>query len=330
MKKSKIALPSYITEAHKYYETQVDFLTHIECDNLENAKRKYDGLHREMEGLKNKLQEICEITGTNHIGNAFQRLRKTFKSNQDTSLIEKYGLDISFLDRPSPAWICSITIDDDNWEQKRDEWQKKKKRWRESCERMFLFYLKEVYDTCQEEEGLEEEDFGAFMVQARDAVELDYLSLTYRDFWRKYDEDVDVTLQIVEQSSVVPLQDCLLFVKNTTPHRLYRDLVDYGDMLGEISRIQYDRWETFYTNANQKSIDEGYPELRRLTFTIVGAMLYRCLGKAGWPTPQEENAFYTLLSTVDENEAGGDWPVENDTSLPEVCSMFAQLAGGEI
>jgi hypothetical protein len=194
---------------------------------------------------------------------------------------------------------------------------------------MYISYLRNVYETCQEE-GVDEEDFGRYLRQARDVVEEDYCKLPYKDFWRKYDEDVDVSLHIVEQSKTIALDYCLKFIEAFAPRRLFRDLEEYSAVLGEVSKLQYDKWESFYALANQRPVDEGYPELRRLMFTIVGAMVFRINDKEGWPTPQQENAFITLLSTPEENAAGADWEVSDSTSLHEFVQMYLQLTGAGV
>ena len=294
------------------------------ADNLANLLKKADKQQRERDDYKAQRDALISASGADNFGNSLKRIESWRKKFQIAPLADAFNFDISWLSKPSPAWAITITVDTEDWDKEKDKWQKRRENWRKQCVNMYNSFMEEVYEICIEE-GVQEDDFPRYMLQGHEVIQEDYLHLSYYEFWKKYDEEIDVSLFVIEQAKTVPFIDCLRFVEETCPRGVFRELEKSRNVLGDISKVQYDRWEAIYTTANAKPAKEGNPEMRRLMFSIIGGMIYRYTHEKGWPTPIQENSLQLLLSTPEENPAGADWEVTDNTSLLQFITMFNQL-----
>lgn len=332
--------------ADKEYAKQQNLLNKL-LDTLDNA----DTLHNAIQIANSKQSkvlsltseyekltaDICDLTGTKNIGAAKKRIASLMKK-ATLSVAERFELDTSTFNRPSPSWITSIVLDDEKWEEQKLAWDKKRERWQISCEKMYNAYLEVILELCAEEE-LSEEDTFKYLCEAHESVCEDYLSLTYKEFFTKYDEDVDVSIKVytdettrklTERTEVVDFSECLPFVKEFAPRELYREINKNSSMLGEVAKTQFEMWDKEFAKAGQLPAKEGIPRLRSLMRRITGAMVYRILrDENGWPTPLEEGSLSMLLSTPEENRASEDWEVDDSTTFTQFAKYFEQLTGAE-
>lgn len=318
-------------ENRKVTEILYKMMDLVGADSPHNLLQKVTSLHSNFEAEQKKystlVETLCTETETANIGRFFDRLKKWKRQSLGQSIAEQFGLDLSFLLKLSTAWKASIEIDDENWEEKKLAWDKKRGRWQNSCEKMSLAYLEAVYEICVEEK-LPAEKIKEHMGLARDQLCEDYQNLSYKEFFQKYDEDVDGALKLTRRSDVVEFSDCLPFIKDYAPRQLYRELAADSSLLGEVSRTQFVRWDEKFAEYSQEPAKDGVPKLRALMRKITGGMVYRILREEqNWPTPLEENKLEMLLSTPEENPASADWEVGDSTTLLEFAKHFEQLAG---
>jgi len=318
-------------ENRKVTEILYKMMDLLGADSPHNLLQKVTSLHSNFEAEKEKystlVETLCVETETANIGRVFDRLKKWKRQNLGQTIAEQFGLDLSFLLKFSTEWKMAIEIDDENWEEKKLAWDKKRGRWQSSCEKMCLSYLEVVNETC-EEEGLPEDETRRYMSLARDQLCEDYQNLPYKEFFQKYDEDVDVALKITRRSDVVEFSDCLVFIKEFAPRQLFKELSASSSLLGEVSKTQFDKWDENFAKYSQEPAKTGLPKLRSLMRKITGGMVYRLLREeSGWPAPLEENKLEMLLSTPEENPASADWEVNDGTTLLQFAKHFEQLAG---
>ena len=214
----------------------------VGADSAHNLLQKVTSLHStltaEQEKYSTLVETLCAETDTQNIGRVIDRVRSWKRKNGGKNFSEQHGLDSSFLHKPSSALVKTISIDNEKWEEQKLAWDKQRARWQNSCEKMYLTYLEEVYEECLAE-NIPEEDIKGFLNLARDQVREDYQTLGYPQFFTKYDVDVNVSLKIVEHTTKVPFSDCLPLIKDFAPRQLYKELASDSSLLGEVSVTQF-------------------------------------------------------------------------------------------
>lgn len=332
MAKSKRVFP-----VDREYAKQQNLLNKLldildDADTLHNAIQiatsKTNKVASLMEDYENLVTEICELTGTKNIGAAKKRISAVMKK-APLGVAEKFELDTTFLDKPSPAWKVKLVIEDDNWEKKKLEWDRTKERWRKSASNMYSSYLDEVLKTCAEEQ-VEDEELPLYIKQAHDHFREVYLTVSYVELFRQFDEEIDINLEVVQSASMVDFADCLAFTKDYTFQKLWKELNQQSSTLGQISKMQFDRYESVYTTAQGEPYSAGYPKLRDLAKRITAAMIERFVGGESWPRPEDESRLLMLLSTADEDQRAEDWDIDDSTPLTKFVAFYSQLQGARI
>lgn len=99
--KKKFQAPSWLTEQNQWLSEVWSLLQHIGVDNFMNAKRKYDALQSSLEEKEKVIQEIIQLTGTSHIGNAKQRINSLMKNSTPDDLSQLPEM----FHKPPAVWI---------------------------------------------------------------------------------------------------------------------------------------------------------------------------------------------------------------------------------
>lgn len=241
---------------------------------------------------------------------------------------EQYNLDLSYLDHNSPQWKFVFNSDDAKVEKEVEKHRAKTRGWREKCWTMTTEYLQDVYQTCIEE-GVDNIEY--YLQLSVSILKDDYLSLEYKDFWLKYDAERDPSLQLIKDSDRIPLYECLDFIEEYCPKKLFEDLSqpDVYQTLGTVSREQFSKWENAYINNSQlRDAKERMEAQRSLMKRIGTALIWRSLGDSeGWPDLYDENVLERLLSTPEEHPAVAEWQITEETPLTGFLKVYVQLTG---
>ena len=317
---------------HRHWDDVEKLKAHFKTNSLHNVLQKVCALEESLSEAKKALtdltDEICSLAGTTPISNAKRRIAAlSGKASALPSVIARYNLDHTFLDKPSPAWKTLIDINKDNWELHLKKSEKAREQRRMRCVRMHSEYLLDVIQVCADE-GIPEEDFQHYLNVANDQIKEDYLTLEYIDFWKKYDYELGITTRVIEQSSQVDFSEALPLVENFAPEQLLKDLSKSRKMLGTVSRVQFEKWDTNYASWMEEATKTGLPKLRKMMKTIVGGMAYRVISQEidSWPSWEDESLFNLLLSTENENPSSLEWAVDDSTNLWQFCQKYRELA----
>ena len=293
-------------------------------NNLNNMMKRYKTVCSDRDRYLNQRDALVNALGTAEFSQAISRALAWKKRLLVAPVAERYHLDTTPLDKPSPAWKVKLVIEDDEWEKQKLEWDKKKERWRKSSLGMYNTYLEEVLSVCKEE-GLENEDFPHYVEQAHEHFMDVYLSVSYAELWKQFDAEVNVNIEVIENQQKVDFFDCLVFTREYIFQRLWKELSQQSSMLGEISKFQYDKFEAAFASAQREPTASGFPKMRDLAKRITAGMIYRYVGGTSWPAPEDESKLLMLLSTTNEDSRAEDWDIDDSTPLTKFVAFYQQL-----
>jgi hypothetical protein len=299
--KKKVFAPSFLTDAQEYVGKVEEFLTHIGCDNLENAKRKYDSLLTEIEKAQLLKQEWIDLTNTSDIGLAKKRTRSLMKMKFEggaTAIPEIFLVAPShwILGKPQttkyPQGLAPMLPSNAEKLLRRDVWP----------------YLRDLMDKLHYYTEIER-------VRILEALEEEFLSETPKDFIStlcRYVYNIDEKEEENELEKSIPLSNMLNLCVGFFPDPLLDDCRERGDEAGYVSRNWVENLDTKFATANTA---EAREEIAR---KILVRFIYRVSGGEGIPLPEQENTIARKLSTERWNVYGPEWIVTNETRLNDL------------
>jgi hypothetical protein len=299
--KKKVFTPSFLTDAQEYVGKVEEFLTHIGCDNLENAKRKYDGLLAEIEKAQLLKQEWTDITITSDIGLAKKRTRSLMKMKFEggTTALPEIFLVAPFhwiSGKPQttkyPQGLAPMLPSSAEKMLRREVWP----------------YLRDLMDKLHYYTEIER-------VRILETLEEEFLSESPKDFistLSKYVYNIDEKEEEDELEKCIPLANMLNLCVGFFPDRLLEDCRERIEDAGYVSRHWVESLDTKYSTANTA---EAREEIAR---KILVRFIYRVSGGEGIPMPEEENHIARRLSTERWNVYGPEWIVTDETRLNDL------------
>jgi hypothetical protein len=298
-------------------------------NNLHNMMKRYKTVCSDRDKYLKQKDALVNALGTSEFSQAISRAVAWKKRMLVAPIAERYHLDTSFLDTSSPGWKVKLIIEDDNWEKKKIEWDKTKERWRKSALSIYNAWMEEVETVCKEE-SLGSEEITRYVEQAHEQFEETYLTRPYVELWKKFDTEINVSIELIENRQKVDFADCLAFTKDFIFQRLWKELSQQSSSLGEISKFQYDRFEATFSSAQREPTASGFPKLRELSKRITAGMIDRYVGGTSWPMPEDENRLFMLLSTINEDQRAEDWDIDDSTPLTKFVAFYQQLRGERV
>lgn len=299
--KKKVFTPSFLTDAQEYVGIQREFLIHIGCDNLENAKRKYDSLLTEIEKARLLKQEWIDITNTSDIGLAKKRTRSLMKlkfEGETTTVPDIFLVaPIHWISgKPQtakyPQGLAPMLPSNAEKFLRREVWP----------------YLRDLMSKLHYYTEIER-------VRILETLEEEFISEPPKNFLTilyKYVHNIDEKEEEEEVEQSIPLESMLNLCVGYYPDQLLKDCRDRGSEGGYVSRNWVENLDTKYATANTA---EGREEIAR---KILIRFIYRVSGGEGIPLPEIENSIACRLSTERWNVYGPEWILTEKTKLQDL------------
>ena len=304
--KKKISTPSFLTEAHEYVGKVDEFLTHIKCDNIENAKRKFDSLLAEIEKGRALKQEWKDITNTSDIGLAKKRTRSLMKVKFEG---EESAIPEIFLTAPY-HWI-SGRPQSTKFPQglppmlpSRAEKFLRRELWPHLKDLVAKLHLYTEIERVRIMEDLEEQ-FCSETPQ------------TFSETLYRYLHNIDLREDEEEFEQSVPLSEMLNLCVGFYPDQLLEDCRQRGDEAGYVTKSWVDNFDGKFTSANTAE------EREEVARKVLVRFIYTVSGGAGIPLPDVEASIARRLSTERWNPYGPEWIVSDETRLDELLEPLA-------
>jgi hypothetical protein len=299
--KKKISTPSFLTEAHEYVGKVEEFLTHIKCDNLENAKRKFDSLLAEIEKARALKQEWKDITNTSDIGLAKKRTRSLMKvkfEGEESTIPEIYLV--------APFHWISGKPQTAKFPQglppmlpSKAERFLRREVWPYLRDLVAKLHLYTEIEKVRILEDLEEQFYSES-------------PKTFSESVIKYLHNIEEREDEEEYEQCVPLANMLNLCVGYYPDTLLTDCRERGEEAGYVSKSWMENLDSKYTTATTAEAREDVARLVLVRF------IYRVSGGEGIPLPEQETNIARRLSTERWNPFGPDWIVTDKTRLDDL------------
>lgn len=315
----EVDLKKFINGVSKIYDQ-------LGVDNPTNALRKICALQSKITEKEVTLNEYLTLTNTTTHGNAKQRILSLMrKAGGGNSVVEKYGLDTSFLKGVGTRW--DKTTEGKDQIQMVEYLNKRIARQRNIVEEYYYRFLDRVALYCEKEQ-MNEGETQEQVERWHTAMVEDFDLLTAGEFFEKYYGDShDLTVFPKENESVL-LVDALPLVREYAPARLYQELIIETEILGYVTRHTFNAWDKIAAGVTQMPHKEAVKTMRELMMKVIGTAAYRSIkGPESLPNlGVESNTLVMLLAHPDDNPYSREFAVSDDTSLLEFVKNYLEFS----